>query len=34
MEEGNRSVYWVAEKLNFPFKIESQDGVLEYKNII
>jgi hypothetical protein len=34
MEEGNRSVYWVAEKFNFPLKIESQDGVLEYKNIV
>jgi hypothetical protein len=33
IEEGNRSVYWVAEKLAFPVKIESQDGVLEYKNI-
>ena len=33
VEEGNRSVYWVAEKLNFPIKIEGLDGVLEYKNI-
>jgi len=33
VEEGNRSVYWVVEKFRFPIKIESQDGVLEYKNL-
>jgi hypothetical protein len=33
VEEGHRSVYWVAENLSFPLKIESQDGLLEYKNL-
>jgi hypothetical protein len=32
--DGSRSVYWIAEKLSFPVKIESQEGILEYKNIV
>jgi hypothetical protein len=33
LEEGNRSVYWVSAKLNFPLKVESPDATMEYKNI-
>lgn len=33
MDDGGRTIYWVATKLNFPLKIEAPDGTMEYKNI-
>ncbi len=33
VEDGARSVYWIAEKFGFPIKVENRDGILEYKNI-
>jgi hypothetical protein len=34
VEDGQRSTYWISEKLSFPIKIETKDSVMLYKNVM
>jgi outer membrane lipoprotein-sorting protein len=33
VEDGQKTIYWISEKLLFPIRIESKESLMEYKNI-
>jgi outer membrane lipoprotein-sorting protein len=33
VEDGQKIIYWISEKLLFPIKIEGKESLMEYKNI-